>query len=732
MAKANISRRALIEAIVSLESHRNPTGDDPDLERAVRVALPALREKLADLQSRPDTEQAPHLAVLVADLSGFTALSERMDAERVHDALNAMWQVLDEVILAWGGRIDQHAGDSLLALFGLPHPRGNESARALQAALAMQTELQLFNQRVQSARLADLEPSWMQDWTSPQMRIGVHAGPVYFVQTPGSSHKTAVGDTILIGRHLEKQAPAGQVLSSATVYRQTSPRFRMEPVSTAGVTFTSPVTGRLVGEEAFLVMDERPETRYIQGVLAGKQTRLVGRSTEMDELQLALQMAIDSRRPQLVTLAGGPGAGKSRLIFEFESQARLFDESLTILHAGGRQPWVAPAYSLIRDLLLRRLSIRPQHSRYLIENKLRQAIARIQPDEPKRPIDSTVHDEVIGLLLQLLDIHSAATLDERDVFATVIHLIASITSSGPAILILNQVHGADRQSLELIDQLLLVERDLPVLIVCVVESEGSDDLALIPWLGRDEDPFSPSIRLDIQPLTPVEGRLMATDLLSDLSPLPMRLIDLVVAESRGNPLYIADFTRSLLERGELIPGDPWRVDLARVESMQLPVALRDMVCTRLNNLPEDERKVLQYASVMGHVFWDGALLAPGEPVDETFSDTDVAVALLRLVEKKYLVEDATVSFTGIRAFSFLRPVVREVAYDSLPEAARQRFHRQIADWLITVHEETQSATWLPIDVMIVWHLGRAGESDRAAAWQQRHDHAGRKADRVMI
>ena len=118
VGKANISRQALIEAIATLEARREPAGEDNS--RAIDTALLALREKLATLQAEPGGPQRHQLVVLVADLSGFTALSEHMDAERVHDAINAMWEVLDGVILAWGGQIDQHAGDSLMALFGLP------------------------------------------------------------------------------------------------------------------------------------------------------------------------------------------------------------------------------------------------------------------------------------------------------------------------------------------------------------------------------------------------------------------------------------------------------------------------------------------------------------------------------------------------------------------------------------------------------------------------------------
>jgi len=179
--------------------------------------------------------------VLVADLSGFTALSERMDVERVRDAINAMWRVLDAVIRDWGGQIEQHAGDSLLALFGLPQPRRGDAMRAVHAALIMQRELDLFNERVRRADDDSPDSPWADDWPGPEMRIGLHSGPVYFAR-PGhraaregaaSARPTAVGDTVALARGLEELAPVGGVLVSETVFHQTQNQFHFQPVEEA-------------------------------------------------------------------------------------------------------------------------------------------------------------------------------------------------------------------------------------------------------------------------------------------------------------------------------------------------------------------------------------------------------------------------------------------------------------------------------------------------------------------
>jgi adenylate cyclase len=716
VTEATVSRQALIEAIAALESKKDPAGLDRELDWAIQTALSALRGKLAEIVAQPNLDQRPELAVLVADLSGFTALSEHMDAENVREALNAMWHVLDKVIRAWGGQIDQHAGDSLLALFGLPHPRRYDATRALQAALAMQVELNLFNDRSRAVTADDETYVWARDWPGPQMRIGVHTGPVYFAQAPGSGQRTAVGDTILVGRYLEKRAPPGQVLISSAVYRAIHSQFLVEVLTGRADRPPEIVDGWYEEAHAYVALGERPDRGSLPQGLEGLPARTVGRTIELDDMQMVMQSVIDSRAPQLITIGGGPGTGKSRLIREFETHMRLLGESLTILH--GQTPQVGPVlpYSLVRDLLLRRLSIRAQHSRHMIEAKLRHALIQIRSESLGKPQLMTI-DKAIELLLQLLNIKTASSLDADDVFALVVRLLENITVDGPAVLVLDHINRADSQSVELVDRLLLVESDLPLLILCTADYEITEDhLSAIPWLRLEADPFSPAIPMGISPLSPVNARLMATEVFSWLSPLPMRLIDLAVAESRGNPMYIEEFSRLLLDVG-LISGETTRrVDLAGVEAMKLPAGLGDLIRARVIRLAKEELTVLQQAAVMGHVLWDAVLFASEPEAGDGIDRAAVAGALLNLESKQYLAPDSIHGFADIQAYKFERGYVRDIVYEMIPQDDRQRLHRRAANWWIAVKEDIQSGVWLPVDAMINWHLTQAGEGSRGTAW----------------
>ncbi len=711
MAKANVSRQALIEAIAALESQREP--GDRALERAIATALSALRDKLAELQSNPGDHQQRQLAVLVADLSGFTALSERVDAEKVREALNAMWRVLDAVILAHGGQIDQHAGDSLLALFGLPQPRTGDAARALRAALTLQAELVLFNERVRQAAAAGQGAVWANDWPGPAMRVGVHSGPVYFARATGSARPTVVGETVAVARRLEHAAPTGRVLTSTGVVRQAGAQLQFEATPDE----LAAAVGRPAGEAVFVATSERPDQlTFAPALVAGQVTRLIGRDHPLDQLENALQAAIDSGAPQIVTLQGAAGAGKSRLVHEFEARARLLTGVSDVLRADGRLFEAEAPYALVRDLLLRRFGIRPQHSHFIIEERIRRVLDTLDRPERGRRLSTTGRlGSTLELLKQLLDARVAVRLPLDDVQQLVERLLGAITTTGPAILILEDVHKADRQSLALVERLAHADGPLPVLVLAV----AADETPALPWLGREDDPFSPVSRLAVGPLSAVDSRLMATDILSQLTPPPMRLLDLIVAESGGNPLYIEAFTRLLMERGVIALGERRGVDMAQAERTRLPAGLARLIETRQMALADEGQRVLQAAAVVGPLFWDVTLLETRPPLLEDLTEPEIEAALLELEGKRFILRDPTYSFGATQAYRFRREVGHRVAYESLPPAARRAQHRLVAQWLIAQQSDDRFRAWFPTEGLIARHFAAAEEPAQAAVWQRR-------------
>lgn len=714
MGKANVSRQELVKTIATFEAQRGLTGNEEGLDRAVETVLLVLREKLEHIQAESGNRQRQQLAVLVADLSGYTTLSERMDAEQVGEALNSMWGVLDAVIRAWGGHIDLHAGDSLMAMFGLPQPHQGDIARALHAALAMQQELKLFNERVHHSIGNAYSMPWADGWPGPDMRIGVHSGIVYYTHassgTPTHGRASAVGETVDLARRLEKMAPAGGVLVSAAAGRQAHEQFSFQP-------FTAPFAAS-EEECAFLVNSDRRETMAFQpDAIAGQSIRLVGRADQLDQLNLSLQAVLDSRTPQLITIIGPSGIGKSRLVHEFIGLARLDFRSPVVLRAGTQGAHHGHPFALIRDLLLRQFNLHPQDSLYLIEHKILVGLNRFS-EVPTDTHHRAPDNHSLKVIMKLLDARKPEALPVEDVLAVVKSLLRSLAATNPVIVILEDINRADTQSLELIAQLVAEPGLGPIMMVGVAtETATADPTIGLPWPGLDDDGFSPFLRIDLPPLTAVESRLMTTQILSSLSPMPMRLADLVATGSGGNPLYIEGFVRLLMERDLITVGNRWRCDMAGVEATPLPLGIPGLFEARISRLPDIERVVLKRAAVSGPLCWDSAILEAETAIDT--SGADIEAALLSLEMKRYLIRDDSYSFGATQAYAFQRDTVRETVYRSVPESQRRELHLEAAHWLIANENVAQACGWIPIDNMIAQHFAAAGDIEQGKTRQRR-------------
>jgi predicted ATPase len=433
----------------------------------------------------------------------------------------------------------------------------------------------------------------------------------------------------------------------------------------------------------------------------------------MDHLGLALQAVIDSRAPRLAVLAGPPGAGKSRLIHEFESQATLLAGSPLILRAGTQGVCPDFPYALLRDLLLRRFGIRPQHSRYLIEQRLGQGLAALgnvtEGEQLARALD---------LLEQMLDARTAATIPIEEALAVIGALLSAGAANGPIIAILEGINRADQQSLALVDRLVREDRAGAVLFLAVATTQAEANTpATLPWPDDDSDVFSPIERIDLPPLSPVESRLMTSQILSRLSPPSLRLVDLIVSEAGGNPFYIESYISLLIERGILTVGETWRVDMARAEATAPPADRLLLTQARLAQLPEIERLALRMAAVLGPLAWDLAVIDMMGAAD--IDAGEIEAALLSLEDEGYLTRDDTYSFGATQAFAFARDTIREAAYSGIPAAERNRLHNEAAHWLIANQDQGRFSAWFPVDAMIADHLEAAGDATRARGWRLR-------------
>lgn len=720
MGEANISRQALLQALSALELQREHQPESEAWQRALATAMTALLEKLSEAEPATTTpDGGRRLAVLVADLSGFTSLSEGVDAERVREALNAMWRELDGVVVAWGGRIDQHAGDSLVALFGRSRPRAYDAACALHAALAMQMELSLFNRRVADPAAteagSDRPATWRAHWPAPQMRIGVHSGKVFFAEGAAGHRPTAIGETIEEARQIEQSAPPGGILISAAVRAAVGPTFATAPMDTPSrgrESSPAEAADRLAEPPMLLLGESGDGVGWAPDFITGRQTRLVGRASELDRLSLAFQQAIDSRSIQVVILAGPPGLGKARLLHEFDERLRLFGDRRVLLRGSGTGLPVRAPFGVLRELVARYFGVRPAHSDYVIAEKLRLGLVAAT-DHAGGGSASALSSEDVEQIHHLLS-GDGAMLEALTLARSTRRLLQTLAADAPALMLINQTDDVDEGTLEVIDEWLAEPDGLPLMIVCNLEDEPPAAVtARFDWLTRSDDPFSHQMWLDVAPLSPIDSRLLAADILSPLAPPPMRLIDLLVAESRGNPLYIQGLAQLMMEAGIIQTGARWQVDMAMAEALRLPMGLEELLRLRLGHLSQAERLVLQAASAVGTVFWDETLRALDLFEDER-DGANVDEALTALVARRLIRPHDSHHFSDCQAFTFSRPLLRRLAYDELSPRHAVAYHQAIASWFVA-RQRRGLGPWLPAQEIISWQLAQAGQRDTAAA-----------------
>jgi class 3 adenylate cyclase/tetratricopeptide (TPR) repeat protein len=562
------------------------------------------------------------VTVLFADLSGFTQLSNELGAEATHGLLNRYFETVDSVVEAYGGTIDKHIGDNVMAVFGAPVAHTNDPERAVRAALEIHAAM---------PRLAE------EVGRSLSAHIGIASGQVVASGTGSEAHReyTVTGDTVNLASRLDDRAGPGETLISKAVYDSIS-------------AFTA---CSAKGETSIKGLG-RPIQIWSVDRLADRSTGhdnsiFVGRRAELGQFEALLNEALKHGQGNSILLRGDPGIGKTRLIEEFGSLALQnsveVHKSLVLDFGVGKGQ--APIPSLIRSLL----KIPAGSSKSVRINYADKAIAEGLLQENHRMF-----------LNELLDLRQPSKLqsiyDAMDNAArntgqqeTVVGLIEARGKASPLLINVEDIHWADRSTLDHLTKIAVAIADLPVLLVMTTRPEGPSGEQ--EWIASLRG--SPLTMIELPPLRAPEAlRLAAQFSVSDTSHL-----ETFVARAEGNPLFIEQLTRGADEKSD------W----------SLPDTLQGVVLARLDQLPERDREALRAASVLGQLF---SLEALQELIGDAAYDCDIPVhhRLVRPEGKDYI---------------FAHALIQDGVYSSLLQAQKRGLHGRaaqlFAEWDLSVY-----------------------------------------------
>ena len=582
---------------------------------------------------------------LFCDLVGFTAKAEQMDPEDVRAVLAPYHASVRADLERFGGTVEKFIGDAVMAVFGAPVAHEDDPERAVRAALAIRDSL------------TDDELD---------VRIGITTGEalIALAARPEAGEGMAAGDVVNTAARLQTAASVNTILVDETTYRATERAIdfaEAKPVEAKGKAEPIPVW-------------EARAARARVGIERVGGAALVGRDQELTMLSEALGRVLREREPQLVTLVGVPGIGKSRLVFELFQTIETGDFGLVFWRHGRSLPYgEGITFWALAEMIKAQAGILESDSPEQASVKLEEAVRRFVDDAA----DATWIERHLRPLAGLETDETWTSDSREEAFAAWRRYIEAIADERPLVLVFEDLQWADDALLDFVDYLAEWTSGVPILVLCTARPEL---LARRPVWGGGKVNAS---TLQLSALSDEQTAVLVHTLLGSAA-VDAELQTRLLEHAGGNPLYAEEFTRMLSSR----PGD-----------VVLPETVQGIIAARLDTLPAEEKELLQDAAVVGRTFWLGALGGERWRLEDQ---------LHSLTRKEFVSRERRSTVAGEAEFSFRHALVREVAYEQIPRAARAEKHLRAAEWIESLGRTEDHGE------MLAYHYLQAVELLRAA------------------
>ncbi len=587
------------------------------------------------------------VTILFCDLCDSTRLGEGLDPETLRQVMAQYFRSVSAVLERHEAVIEKYIGDAVMAVFGVPAVREDDALRAVRAANDMRGALAELNEQLGGRYGVTLET-----------RTGVNTGEV-IVGDPSRGHGFVSGDAVNLAARLEQAAPRGETLIGERTLELVRHAVSVEPVPPLELKGKS---GRV---PAFRLLGVQEAPGLGDG---GLSSPLVGRERKLRHLTAALARALGRRGCELVTILGPAGIGKSRLTYEFIESVReraVVATGRCVSYGEGLAFWP------LREVVATLTGIPEGRSTHEVQARL----ARLVDGDD----DAAVIVERVSAALGW----SEAPTDPGGTFWAVRKLLEA-AAKRPLILVFEDIHWAEPILLDLIEHLAGTLDGVPVLILALARG---DLLDVRPDFGRDAE------RLPLGPLDGDDSKRLVEHLLGD-EDIAADLAHQVAARAEGNPLFVAELVRMLVEERRL---ERTQAGLSAVHSslLSLPPTIHTLLAARIDRLEPDDRDAAEAGAVVGRSFGAGALLALTDGADRATLDGRLE-ALLR---KQVIAPDGG-RFAGDETFSFTHVLLRDVAYRGVLKARRADLHRRYADWL----ERAAGERAAEYDELLGYHL----------------------------
>jgi class 3 adenylate cyclase len=585
---------------------------------------------LAAEAARQDVRKT--VTVLFSDVVGSTPLGERLDPETLRRLMSRYFDRMKAVVERHGGTVEKFIGDAVMAVFGIPAVHEDDALRAVRAASEMREALADLNRELERDHGVTVEA-----------RTGINTGQVV-AGDPSRGQTLATGDAINTAARLQQAAAPGEILLGAPAFRLVRDGVKvdtMEPLE---------LKGKEGAVEAFRLRDVLPEAEAITRRL---DSPMVGRDRERQVLRLAFDRAVEEKTCHLVTVLGAAGVGKSRLIEEFLGS---LSDDVTVLRGRCVPYGEGITFWPVAEVVRSAGGIGEEEPAEDARAKLR---ALCEGEEDAEVVFERVA-QVLGL--------TADSAVPEETFWAIRKLLESLARRSPLVVVFDDIHWAEPRFLDLMEHLADFSRDAPLLLVCLSRQELLDHRP--GWGGGKVNATS----MLLEPLNEAECDLLMENILGRAR-LSEEARDRIVEAAEGNPLFVEEMLSMLIDEGLLVRQNGDWVPTSDLSTVTVPPTIQALLAARLEQLEGEERAVIQRASVVGRVFYRGAVaeLSP-EPTRQA-----VGAHLATLVRRELIRPHAT-EFSD-ETYRFRHILIRDAAYEAMPKETRAELHERFAGWL---------------------------------------------------
>jgi class 3 adenylate cyclase/tetratricopeptide (TPR) repeat protein len=626
----------------------------------------------------PTTDsERKHVTVLFSDMSGYTAMTEKLDPEEVKEITGRVFGEISKVISRYEGFIEKFIGDAVMALFGAPRSHEDDPARAIRAA------------REIHEIVSSISPNYEKRIGKPlAMHTGIYTGLVVTgeINLEKGTHGV-VGDTINTAARLSGLARPGEIVIGHDTYHRVQGYFTFEPLE------PTTVKGKSEPVQAYRVTG----TKEVPERSIGISSPIVGREKELDVLNLQVLRLINGQGG-IVTVTGEAGIGKSRLMAEF----RRTDMAKRVLLLEGRAISVGRSLSFypIIDALKHWSGIRDSDIESEAQRKLEKAIRLIHPDEANEvfPFIATLMGmKLTGKHAQRMKGIEGEAL-EKLIFKNVREIIIKGSEVRPTVIYIEDFHWVDTSSLELIEALFRLVEQYRVLFILVFRPSYTDTGERIVKSLQENYP-SHWTRIDLEPLTDAESETLLSNLLR-IKGLPHSLRDQILQRAGGNPFFLEEVVRSLIDQGAVVLEKGEYQVTEKIKQIVIPQSIHALIMTRIDRLDEATRSLVRTASVIGRNFFYKILNEVASNIEEIDRRLDHLKEIQLIRERKRMEE---------LEYLFKHALAQEATYNSILIQRRKELHRKVAQSIEKVFSDRLHEFY----GMLAYHYSMGEDLDKA-------------------